>query len=160
MVDFYSPLACLYILATTPRLQRICRHFLHSSMLFLSCDMLRINACALFMGLVSRAVILSFYHHNILGLSFQTRRETLALKVQVPKLSLVLALIGSKGAVNHQRYLVHTCASSATWVQKQEFKWHRCHWCQRLVPGFHRCQRCFRCCRCRSWQGDLMTENQ
>ena len=53
MVDFYSPPECLYILATTPRLQRICRHFLHSSMLFLSCDMLRINACALFMGLVS-----------------------------------------------------------------------------------------------------------
>ena len=47
-------------------------------MLFLSCDMLRINACALFMGLVSRAVILSFYHHNMLGLNLQSSGEKVA----------------------------------------------------------------------------------
>ena len=97
-------------------------------------------------------------------------------------LALLLLLPNAGSKVN-----VSVSAGECAMNQKHLCRLLRCkwdckgHWCQRLLPGFHRFQRCrsccgcrscqccrypscqscctCQCCRCRSWQGDLMTEN-
>ena len=150
-------------LATTLlRLQRISRHFLHSC--FFSLVICCKNACVLFLGLVGWLCChLIFLPSIMVRLNFQGRGSKAIHRCWkhhhgiIGAVLLPLALIptGSKWIKQATEVLVLT---TSQW----DCKCHRCHWCQRLVPGFyrcHRCQRCQSCCRCRSCQGDLMTEN-